>query len=248
MRKTVVAGNWKMNKTMTEANTFVADIKSSDLSAFACDKMIFVPSYMLQSMKENLEGTDVVVGCQNMHQAESGAYTGEISALMLNSIGIKDILIGHSERRQYFNESDKIVNEKMHTAIKNELNITLCIGETLDEREGGIMENVLKTQVTKALEGVSEADVVKTIVAYEPVWAIGTGKTATAEDANSACRFVRETIAGLYSVEVADQVIIQYGGSVNPANVDEILSQSDIDGALVGGASLEVNSYLELLK
>lgn len=248
MRKMVVAGNWKMNKTLEEANQFVEDIKKENLSNFSCEKMVFVPSYMLMELKEKLEGTGIVVGCQNMHQTEFGAYTGEISAPMLTSIGIKDILIGHSERRQYFNETDKVVNEKMHTAIKNNLRPTMCIGETLDERESGIMQDVLKTQITKGFENVDADDVIKTIIAYEPVWAIGTGKTATAEDANLACRFVRETVANLYSIEVANEIIIQYGGSVNPGNVDEILSQTDIDGALVGGASLEVSSYMSLLK
>ncbi len=248
MRKVVVAGNWKMNKTIEEARSFANELKTKDLSGFNCEKMVFAPSYMLEQLSKELEGTSVVVGCQNMHQLESGAMTGEISADMIKSIGIKDVLVGHSERRQFFNESDKVVNEKMLMAIKKDLNPFLCIGETLEEREAGIMEKVLKTQTVKAFENISSDDAKKVVIAYEPVWAIGTGKTATAEDANSACRFVREVVAEIYDVEVAKNMVIQYGGSVNPGNVDEILSQPDIDGALVGGASLEVDSYVSLLK
>ncbi len=248
MRKTVVAGNWKMNKTIDEARAFASELKTQNLEGFTCDKLVFAPSFMLEQLAEELKGTGVTVGCQNMHQTESGAYTGEISASMIKSIGIESVLIGHSERRQYFNETDKIVNEKMQLAIKEELNPFLCIGETLEEREAGIMESVLKTQTVKAFENISEEDAKKVVIAYEPVWAIGTGKTATAEDANAACRFVREVVAETYNTDVAKNMVIQYGGSVNPGNVDEILSQPDIDGALVGGASLDVESYTALLK
>ncbi len=248
MRKLVVAGNWKMNKTIDEARAFANELKAFDLSAYECEKLVFAPSYMLEQLRNELANTGVEVGCQNMHQSESGAFTGEVSADMIKSIGIESILIGHSERRQYFNETDKIVNEKMQLAIKKDLKPFLCIGETLSEREAGIMEDVLKTQTVKAFENISEEDAKKVVIAYEPVWAIGTGKTATAEDANAACRFVREVVAETYNVEVAKNIVIQYGGSVNPGNVVEILSQPDIDGALVGGASLEPDSFKALLK
>jgi triosephosphate isomerase len=182
-----------------------------------------------------------------MHQAEAGAYTGEVSADMLVDLGIKNILIGHSERRQYFNETDKIVNEKLHLAINKGLNAVVCVGETKDEREAGITNTLLKTQTTKAFEEVAESDAKNVIIAYEPVWAIGTGLVATNEEANEACAYIRSVIADMYSQETADTIIIQYGGSVTPATVADLMGQSDIDGALVGGASLVVDSYVDLL-
>ncbi len=248
MRNIVIAGNWKMNKTKEEGLAFVEALKSKDLASFEAKKQIFAPSFMLDALVEATKGTDITVGAQNMHQEENGAFTGEISADMLKSIGVDTILIGHSERRQYFNETNEIVNAKLQLAIKKDLNAVVCIGETLEEREEGITNNVLKEQTEKAYANVSAEDAAKTIIAYEPVWAIGTGMTATAEDANKACAYVREVMAGLYTQEVADQVVIQYGGSVKPENVAEILGQSDIDGALVGGASLDVDSYVALLK
>lgn len=248
MRNIVIAGNWKMNKTKAEGLSFVEELKTQDLSSYKATKMVFAPSFMLDALVEATKGTEIIVGAQNMHQEESGAFTGEISADMLKSIGVETILIGHSERRQYFNETDAIVNQKLHLAINKGLNPVVCIGETLEERESGITEEVLKTQTVGAFANVDAKDVANTVIAYEPVWAIGTGMTATAEDANKACAYVREVVAGLYSQEVADQVVIQYGGSVNPSNVEEILGQSDIDGALVGGASLAVDSYVSLLK
>ncbi len=248
MRNIVIAGNWKMNKTKEEGLAFVEALKAQDLTDTNAKKQIFAPSFMLDALIEATKGTDITVGAQNMHQEESGAFTGEISADMLKSIGVDTILIGHSERRQYFNETDEIVNAKLQLAIKKDLNAVVCIGETLEEREEGITNDVLKTQTEKAYANVSAEDAAKTIIAYEPVWAIGTGMTATAEDANKACAYVREVLAGLYSQAIADQVVIQYGGSVKPENVKEILGQSDIDGALVGGASLDVDSYVALLK
>ncbi len=248
MRNIVIAGNWKMNKTKEEGLAFVEELKTQELSNYKATKMVFAPSFMLDALVEATKGTEIIIGAQNMHQAESGAFTGEISADMLKSIGVETILIGHSERRQYFNETDAIVNEKLHLAIAKGLNPVVCIGETLEEREQEITEEVLKTQTVGAFKDVDAKDAANTVIAYEPVWAIGTGMTATAEDANKACAYVREVVAGLYSQEVADQVIIQYGGSVNPSNVEEILGQSDIDGALVGGASLAVDSYVSLLK
>ncbi len=248
MRNIVIAGNWKMNKTKEEGLAFVEALKAKDLANVEAKMQIFAPSIMLDALVEATKGTTITIGAQNMHQEESGAYTGEISADMLKSIGVDTILIGHSERRQYFNETDAVVNTKLHLAINKGLNAVVCIGETLEEREQEITNDVLKVQTEKAFAGVSAADAAKTIIAYEPVWAIGTGMTATAEDANKACAYVREVMANMYSQEVANQVVIQYGGSVKPENVTEILGQSDIDGALVGGASLDVDSYAALLK
>ncbi len=248
MRTTIIAGNWKMNKTLEEALAFVNELKDTDTSAFEGQKMIFAPSLFLSELVKATEGTDIIVGSQNMHEKESGAYTGEISADMLLSIGVKTTLIGHSERRQYFNETDAVVNEKMKLAIAKNIQPVLCIGEILSERESDLTNSVLETQVKKAFDGLTEEEIKDVVIAYEPVWAIGTGLTATSKQANEACNFVRSVVASLYSEETANNMVIQYGGSVNPANVEELLGKSDIDGALVGGASLEVASYVSLLK
>jgi triosephosphate isomerase len=247
MRKLVIAGNWKMNKTEKEGVAFVEELKKVNTDNFTGRKMIFAPSIMLKSLVESTKGSNIEIGAQNMHQAEAGAYTGEVSADMLVDLGIKNILIGHSERRQYFNETDKIVNEKLHLAINKGLNAVVCVGETKDEREAGITNTLLKTQTTKAFEEVAESDAKNVIIAYEPVWAIGTGLVATNEEANEACAYIRSVIADMYSQETADTIIIQYGGSVTPATVADLMGQSDIDGALVGGASLVVDSYVDLL-
>lgn len=248
MREIVIAGNWKMNKTLEDAKGFLNGLSNSELQESKCKKMIFAPSVNLLALLELTKDLDIVVGAQNMHEEESGAYTGEVSADMLLNIGIKDVLIGHSERRQYYNETDEVVNKKMKLAIDKGLNPILCIGEVLSERETNMTNTVLKEQVVAALSGITESDLANIIIAYEPVWAIGTGKTATAEDANIACAFVRSVVAELYSQDTANKIIIQYGGSVKPENVEELLSQSDIDGALVGGASLDVVSFKGLLK
>ncbi len=248
MRRTVIAGNWKMNKTMMEAELFSDSINEYDLSNTKSDQIIFAPSYMLQSLNILLKSSRIEVGCQNMHQYESGAYTGEISADMIKSIGITSILIGHSERRQYFNESDKVVNEKLLLALEKNLTPYLCIGETLEERTAGIMRSTLKNQLVKACKNVKINMANKIIIAYEPIWAIGTGCVSNAEDANIACRNIREIVAEIFDLDIARNMIILYGGSVNPSNIDEILAQSEIDGVLVGGASLDVTSYISLLK
>ncbi|WOO87381.1 triose-phosphate isomerase [Mollicutes bacterium LVI A0039] len=248
MRNTIIAGNWKMNKTLDEALAFVEELKSIDTSSYTGQKMIFAPSVYLAAMVEATKGTDIVVGCQNMHEKESGAYTGEVSADMLLSIGVTTTLIGHSERREYYNETDGVVNAKMKLAIAKNIRPILCIGEILTERENDLTNSVLERQVKKAFEGLSEAEVKDVVIAYEPVWAIGTGLTATSKQANEACNFVRSIVKSLYSDEIANNMVIQYGGSVKPDNIVELLSKSDIDGALVGGASLDVASYVALLK
>ncbi len=248
MRNTIIAGNWKMNKTLDEALAFVNELKDTDTSSYGGQKMIFAPSLFLSELVKATEGTDIIVGSQNMHEKENGAFTGEISADMLLSIGVTTTLIGHSERREYYNETDAVVNAKMKLAIAKNIRPILCIGEILSERENDLTNSVLEAQVKKAFDGLTEEEIKDVVIAYEPVWAIGTGLTATSKQANEACNFVRSVVASLYSEETANNMVIQYGGSVNPANVEELLSKSDIDGALVGGASLEVASYVSLLK
>ena len=245
MRKPIIAGNWKMHKTIAEALEFVNDVKdrvkSNEVEAFIC-----APFTLLKDLKEATKGTDIKIGAQNMHFEEKGAFTGEISPLMLKELYMDYVIIGHSERRQYFNETDETVNKKVLKALEVNIDPILCVGETLEEREAGNTKDVCKVQVEKALENVSKEDLAKVVIAYEPVWAIGTGKTATSEDANDVIAYIREVVANLYG-ELANEVRIQYGGSVKPSNVAEIMNQSDIDGALVGGASLEANDYVELV-
>ncbi len=248
MKRTVVAGNWKMNKTLEEAKEFIVDLTSNKLPNDNIEVELYVPSVYLMVLNTYVKDTNIKLGAQNIYQELSGAFTGETSITMLKSIGIERTLVGHSERREYFNETDKIVNQKVLLCLENDIKPVVCIGETLDQREANITNNVLKTQVTEALKNVTKEDMENIIIAYEPVWAIGTGVTATAEDANEACKYVRSVIASLYDEEIATNTVIQYGGSVKPENVQEILSQEDINGALVGGASLEVQSYLELIK
>jgi len=245
MRKPIIAGNWKMHKTIAEALEFVNDVKDK-VSNNEVEAVICAPFTLLKDLKEATKGTNIKIGAQNMHFEEMGAFTGEISPLMLKELDMDYVVIGHSERRQYFNETNETVNKKVLKALDVEINPILCVGETLEEREAGNTKNVCKVQVEKALENVSKEDLAKIVIAYEPVWAIGTGKTATSEDANDVIAYIREVIANLYG-ELANEVRIQYGGSVKPSNVAEIMRQSDIDGALVGGASLQANDYVELV-
>ena len=245
MRKPIIAGNWKMHKTIAEALEFVNDVKDK-VSNNEVEAVICAPFTLLKDLKEATKGTNIKIGAQNMHFEEMGAFTGEISPLMLKELDMDYVVIGHSERRQYFNETNETVNRKVLKALEVEINPILCVGETLEEREAGNTKNVCKVQVEKALENVSKEDLAKIVIAYEPVWAIGTGKTATSEDANDVIAYIREVVANLYG-ELANEIRIQYGGSVKPSNVAEIMNQSDIDGALVGGASLQANDYVELV-
>jgi triosephosphate isomerase len=246
MRKPFIMGNWKMFKTIAEAQAFAEEFKKiyqkSDVQAGVC-----APFTQLAALKEAFRGTDIKVGAQNMHFAENGAYTGEISADMLNELGIEYCIIGHSERRQYFNETDESVNKKLHTAFKHKINPILCVGEKLEERDAGKEFDVVKTQTVAALSGLTAEQAAALVVAYEPVWAIGTGRNATPEQANEMCGFIRKVIEGLYGDEVSEKVIIQYGGSVKPANASELLSMEEIDGALVGGASLVPADFIEII-
>lgn len=245
MRKPIIAGNWKMHKTIAEALEFVNDVKDK-VNNDNVEAVICAPFTLLKDLKEATKGTNIKVGAQNMHFEEKGAFTGEISPLMLKELDMDYVVIGHSERRQYFNETNETVNKKVLKALEVGIDPILCVGETLEEREAGNTKDVCKVQVEKALENVSKEDLAKVVIAYEPVWAIGTGKTATSEDANDVIAYIREVVANLYK-ELANEVRIQYGGSVKPSNVAEIMNQSDIDGALVGGASLEANDYVKLV-
>ena len=246
MRKPIIAGNWKMNKTIKEAVAFVNEIKgqveNTDVEVVLC-----APATMLKDMKEAAKGSNVKVGAQNMHYEESGAFTGEIAPSMLKEIDVDYVVIGHSERRQYFNETDETVNKKVLKALEVKITPIMCCGETLEERESGKMEEVIKTQIVAGLKDVTAANIPEMVIAYEPIWAIGTGVTASSEQANDAVAFIRSLVKELYTEEVSESIQIQYGGSVKPANVEEIMNQSDIDGALVGGASLKADSFMELV-
>ncbi|MEG0842977.1 MAG: triose-phosphate isomerase [Romboutsia sp.] len=245
MRKPIIAGNWKMHKTIKEALEFVDAVKDK-INNDKVDAVICAPFTLLKDLKEVTKGTNIKIGAQNMHFEENGAFTGEVSPLMLKEIDMDYVVIGHSERREYFNETDETVNKKVLKALEVGIDPILCCGETLEQREASQTKEVCKVQVEKALENVSSEDLLKVVIAYEPIWAIGTGKTATAEDANDVIAYIREVVAGIYG-ELANDVRIQYGGSVKPANVAEIMGQSDIDGALVGGASLAANDYIDLV-
>ena len=245
MRKPIIAGNWKMHKTIAEALEFVNDIKDR-VNNEKVEAVICAPFTLLKDLKEATKGTSIKIGAQNMHFEEKGAFTGEISPLMLKEIDMDYVIIGHSERRQYFNETNETVNKKVLKALEIGIDPILCVGETLEEREAGNTKDVCKVQVEKALENVSKEDIAKVVIAYEPIWAIGTGKTATSEDANDVIAYIRQVVSNLYK-DLANEVRIQYGGSVKPSNVGEIMNQSDIDGALVGGASLEANDYIQLV-
>ena len=244
-RRAVIAGNWKMNKTPAEAveliNAIKAEIEGKDVSG--CEIVTCVPYVDLVPVMEAAKGSPIKVGAENVHFAASGAYTGEISASMLTAIGVEYVIIGHSERRQYFGETDVTVNLRTKAALEAGLKVILCVGETLEQREQGITDETVSLQTKVALLGVTEEQMKNVIIAYEPVWAIGTGKTATAEQANEVCAIIRNVIADKYGKSVARAAIIQYGGSMNAANAAELLEMPDIDGGLIGGASLKADAF-----
>lgn len=242
MRKKIVAGNWKMNKTPSEAVAFINELKSQ-VANTTCDVIVCPTSVCLPAVVEAVKGTNIKVGAQNLHFEESGAFTGEISASMLTDIGVEYVIIGHSERRQYFGETDITVNKKVHTALKHGLKPIVCVGEVLEQREQGITNDLLRIQTRIALMGLDKEQVKNIVIAYEPVWAIGTGKTASNEDANNAIIAIRGLIAEVYGKDVADVIRIQYGGSVKASNAKELFAMSDIDGGLVGGASLKADEF-----
>lgn len=247
LRKAVIAGNWKMNKTPAEAKellTAVAPlVKDADCDVIAC-----VPFVDLCTALEATKGTNVKIGAENCHWAESGAFTGEISAKMLAAMGLEYVIIGHSERRQYFGETDVTVNKRVRAALDAGLTILLCVGELKEEREQGITAELVALQTKIALQGVSAEEMKKIIIAYEPVWAIGTGLTATADQADEVCGIIRNVIADLYGKEVAEATTIQYGGSMNDANADELLGKVNVDGGLIGGASLVAEKFAAIVK
>ena len=246
MRKPVIVGNWKMNMTVTEARGLLEDIKKKELDSNV-EAGICAPAIDLAAAAEILEDTDISFGAENMYYEDSGAFTGEISPLMLTDIGAKYVILGHSERRDIFGEDDELINKKVKAALSHGLIPILCCGESLEEREANKQEEKVKAQLTADLDGVSEEDISKVIIAYEPIWAIGTGKTASAEDADAMCGYIRELIANLYSNEASEAIRIQYGGSVKPGNVKELMAKENIDGALVGGASLKADDFEALV-
>ena len=246
MRKAIIAGNWKMNKTVDEAVAYINEFKALVKDA-TCDVVLCVPFIALDAAVKAAAGSNVKIGAQNMHFEESGAFTGEVSPKMLTSIGVDYVVIGHSERRQYFAETDETCNLKVKKAIEHKLFPILCCGETLEERETDKTEEVIGAQIKADLEGVSEADLEKVVIAYEPIWAIGTGKTATDDQANETIAFIRKTLASLYTEETAAKVRIQYGGSVKPSTIQAQMAKSDIDGALVGGASLLTGDFSQIV-
>ena len=246
MRKKVIAGNWKMNMLPNEAISMITElaplVKDADAEVVLC-----VPYTDLFYSLLTAQGTNIKIGAQNMHFEEKGAYTGEVSASMLKSIGVEYVIIGHSERRAYFAETDETVNKKVKAAFAHDLKPIVCVGESLEQREQGLAYDVIESQTEKALEGLTNSQVQNTIIAYEPIWAIGTGKTATKEDANEAIKKIREKIAKIYGQNVADGVIIQYGGSMKPENAKDLLNMSDIDGGLIGGASLKAENFASIV-
>ncbi|MDO5026628.1 MAG: triose-phosphate isomerase [Tissierellia bacterium] len=246
MRTPIIAGNWKMNKGVKEAQELIEEIKKLELSQDV-ETLVCPPFVDLQYVSYLLEDTSIQVGAQNMHYEESGAFTGEVSPTMLRDMGISYVILGHSERREYFNESDELVNKKVLSALEHDLNPIICCGETLDEREAGKEEDKVRGQIVKALEGVKEADFDRIVIAYEPIWAIGTGRTASSDDAEKMCAFIRDLVREVHGENASQAVRIQYGGSVKPANIKEIMSKDNIDGALVGGASLEAESFGQLI-
>ncbi|MFA9559552.1 triose-phosphate isomerase [Evansella sp. AB-rgal1] len=248
MRKPIIAGNWKMNKTKGEALDFINEVKGAVPSKDVIESVVCAPDLFLDALVSAAEGSDLAIGAQNMHFEESGAFTGETSPVALKDIGVKYVIIGHSERRELFAETDKGVNQKALAAFQHDLTPIICVGETLEEREANQTSDVVTKQVTAALQGFTEDQVKQSVIAYEPIWAIGTGKTASSEDANETCGVIRQVVKEIVSEEAAEAIRIQYGGSVKPANIKELLDQSDIDGALVGGASLEAASYLQLVE
>lgn len=247
MRRKVIAGNWKMNMLPNEAMNFINGLEPIVKSA-NCEIVLCVPYTDLFYSLLTAQNTNIKIGAQNMHWEEKGAYTGEIAPQMLKCINVEYVIIGHSERRAYFAETDETVNKKVKAALIHELKPILCVGETLKQKELGLAEEVITQQTELALEGLTKEQVENVIIAYEPIWAIGTGKVATKEDANETIKQIREKIASLYGEETAQNIIILYGGSVNSQNAKELFTTSDIDGALVGGASLKVDEFYNIIK
>ena len=247
MRSYFIAGNWKMHKTVKESVALASELKSK--LAGCTEKVMIAPAFTaLSEVAKVLEGSNILLGAQNMGPEEQGAHTGEVSVLMLKDIGVKVVILGHSERRHSYLESDSLINRKVLLALSHGLEVILCVGETLEEREAGRLETVLATQLREGLSGVAASSLDKVTIAYEPVWAIGTGKTATPEDADAVHAYCRKVLAALYGEEKAKTMIIQYGGSVKADNAASLMAKPNIDGALVGGASLKAESFVPIVR
>jgi len=246
-RKTIIAGNWKMNKTPSETKAFAEEFKALLPKTKWCDVVLCVPFVDVPAAVRGFKDSRVAVGAENLYFEKSGAFTGEVSADMLADLDVRYVIVGHSERRQYFGETDIIVNKKVHAALGAGLNPIICVGESLEQREMGVTMELIALQVKSALAGVPAEQVRKCVIAYEPIWAIGTGKTATGEQAAEVCTFIRATIRALYGARIARGVTIQYGGSMNPGNAAELLSHEDIDGGLIGGASLKPDQLMAIV-
>lgn len=246
-RQAIIAGNWKMNKTPSETTALINEIKPKVADA-DCKVVLCVPFVDIDAALKASAGSNIEIGAENCHFEESGAFTGEVSAVMLKEMGVQYVIIGHSERRQYFGETDVTVNKRLKAALAHGLKVILCVGETLEQREQGITAELVAMQTKIALGGVSKEDAANVIIAYEPVWAIGTGKTATPEQAEEVCAIIRKVVADVYDADVAEATTIQYGGSMNAKNAEELLGKVDIDGGLIGGASLKAEDFSIIVK
>lgn len=248
MRRPYIAGNWKMNMTPSKGAAFAKELAAA-VKAAGCDcKIMIAPPYVtIPAVVEAVKGSNIIVAAQNMNDHKSGAYTGEVAPEMLKDLGVNTVILGHSERRSYYGESNAFINAKIKLALEEGMEIVLCVGETLEEREGGKLEAVLSTQIQDGLKDITAEQMASITIAYEPVWAIGTGKTATPEDADAAHAFIRSVVEKMFNSDIAENLIIQYGGSVNASNVKALMAKENIDGALVGGASLSVEKFLPVL-
>ena len=247
LRKAVIAGNWKMNNTPAQTTALINEMKPLVKDA-DCDVIICAPFVDLQAALEASAGSNIMIGAESCHWAESGAFTGEVSAVMLKEMGVPYVIIGHSERRQYFGETDETVNKRVRAALDAGLKVILCVGEVLEQREQGVTFEVVGMQTKIALQGISEAELENVIIAYEPVWAIGTGKTATADQADEVNGYIRSVIEELYGKKAADAFVVQYGGSMNAKNAEELLAKENVDGGLIGGASLKAEDFSVIVK
>jgi triosephosphate isomerase len=246
MRTPIIAGNWKMNMTPAEAERLVAELIPLVKDA-KCEVVVCPPYVDLALVGKLLVGTNIKLGAQNIHWAPKGAFTGEISADMLLAMGVTHAIVGHSERRQYFGETDETVNKRAKAALEANITPIICVGESLEQREGGVTDTIVSMQTVAALAGFTAEEVVRSVIAYEPIWAIGTGKTATNDDANNTIKVIRDAIAGVYGQKVADEVRIQYGGSMNAKNATELMAMPEIDGGLIGGASLKSEDFSKVV-
>ena len=246
-RRTVIAGNWKMNFTPAEAPAFINEVKPLVAGKDNCDVIFCAPYVTIAAAQEAAKGSNIKIGAENVHFAEQGAYTGEVSAQMLTACGVEYVIIGHSERRQYFGETDTTVNLRTKAALAAGFKAIVCLGEVKDERLAGITDEVVSMQTKLDLAGISAEDLKNVIIAYEPVWAIGTGLTATPEQADETCGVIRKTVAALYGEAVAEEITIQYGGSMNDKNAAELLAKTNVDGGLIGGASLKVDAFTAIV-